>query len=130
MQFLAIVCYIYIVHQYLLCVHGMRNINHRIHVIFNNKKNKRSIFNTDNFIIDRSEGLDERYKVEDYDENALENIKWYLTQRDLLKKLENTNDSELNKLAHIEEYDTIYGKNKLAPNLLAGGLFDEWNNDR
>jgi hypothetical protein len=58
-----------------------------------------------NFKMDMNRGLDERYKVEECDENVIENIKTMLRQKDLLKILENSNVSEVTKLEYIEEYE-------------------------
>jgi hypothetical protein len=81
---------------------------------------RRSTFNTS--------GIDERYEnmYKEEEGNITDICKW-IRQQKLLKKLENSNISEIIKLAEINEYNRIFEPSKLSSNLEAGGLFDDWN---
>lgn len=81
---------------------------------------RRSTFNTS--------GIDERYEnmYKEEEGNITDICKW-IRQQKLLKKLENSNISEMIKLAEIDEYNRIFEPSKLSSNLEAGGLFDDWN---
>jgi hypothetical protein len=81
---------------------------------------RRSTFNTS--------GIDERYEnmYKEEEGNITDICKW-IRQQKLLKKLENSNISEIIKLAEIDEYNRIFEPSKLSSNLEAGGLFDDWN---
>jgi hypothetical protein len=81
---------------------------------------RRSTFNTT--------GIDERYEYlyKEQQGNITDIHKW-MEQMKLLKKLENSNISEIIKLAEIDKYNRVYEASKMSPNLQAGGLFDDWN---
>jgi hypothetical protein len=81
---------------------------------------RRSTFNTS--------GIDERYEnmYKEEEGNITDICKW-IRQQKLLKKLENSNISEIIKLAEIDKYNRVYEASKMSPNLQAGGLFDDWN---
>ncbi len=81
---------------------------------------RRSTFNTS--------GIDERYEnMYKEEEGNITDICNWIRQQKLLKKLENSNISEMIKLAEIDEYNRIFEPSKLSSNLEAGGLFDDWN---
>ena len=54
-------------------------------------------------------------------------------QLELLNYLNKTNDSEINKLLALENYEKQFNtdtdKSPYKPNLFAGGLFTDWNRD-
>jgi hypothetical protein len=81
---------------------------------------RRSTFNTS--------GIDERYEnMYKEEEGNITDICNWIRQQKLLKKLENSNISEMIKLAEIDEYNRIFEPSKISSNLEAGGLFDDWN---
>jgi hypothetical protein len=52
-------------------------------------------------------------------------------QLEILNYLNKTNDSEINKLLALENYEKQFNTDKspYKPNLFAGGLFTDWNRD-
>ena len=81
---------------------------------------RRSTFNTS--------GIDERYEQLYTETGAnISEIHQWMEQMKLLKKLGNSNISEIIKLAEIDKYNRIFEPSKISSNLEAGGLFDDWN---
>ena len=80
------------------------------------------------------EGYDARYPFkkthtsmeEDWD--MVFRIQKKISKMRLLKYLNDTNNSESEKLAMLEKYDHYYGDPLYKPNISKGGLYDDWNN--
>lgn len=82
-------------------------------------------YNLTSYKVNYNQGIDMRYpNSTDFDD--LLNLKIYENYQkfDLLKKLESTKVSELDKLKFIEQSNMI--NPSFAPNITAGGLFDDF----
>jgi hypothetical protein len=71
-------------------------------------------------------GLDERYTNEGVDVDVVHKIEKNILQLELLKKLENPKIAILTKKSIIEEYHYLFEEKKIAPDLSAGGLYNEF----
>ena len=87
--------------------------------------NRNRIFNNFNKEIKFHEGLDMRYPEEFKDLEEISKINNYFIKYRLLKSLENKNISSNYKISLIEGKGII--ETSYSPNILAGGLFNDYN---
>jgi hypothetical protein len=75
----------------------------------------------------QSNGMDERYNLtETVNYELIYNISRFFKAQKLIQTLENKDVSIHTKLDYIKEYDFEINSSITAPNLAAGGLWDEW----
>jgi len=77
------------------------------------------------------DGLDGRHNAtEQVDDELIYNISRFFYKQKLLKTLEDNAVSIHTKLEHIREYESQNCPSISVPNIQAGGLWDEWINDK
>jgi hypothetical protein len=62
------------------------------------------------------------------EKSILQKLKKYNYQMNLLKKLENSEVGEFEKIKAIEEYNYLIESSKYISNIEKGGLYSDWNN--
>ena len=60
--------------------------------------------------------------------NTLNKLRKYNYQMNLLKKLQNMNVNEFEKIRAIDEYNYLMESSKYVANIESGGLYKNWNN--
>jgi hypothetical protein len=77
------------------------------------------------------DGLDSRHNAtEQVDDELIYNISRFFYKQKLLKTLEDNTVSIHTKLENIRDYESQNYPLICAPNIQAGGLWDEWINDK
>lgn len=70
----------------------------------------------------------EKIYDEEQEKNMMEKLRKYSYQMNLLKKLENSQIGEFEKIRAIEEYKYVMESSKYISNIESGGLYSDWKN--
>ena len=70
----------------------------------------------------------EKIYDEEQEKNTLEKLRKYSYQMNLLKKLENSQIGEFEKIRAIEGYKYVMESSKYISNIESGGLYSDWKN--
>ena len=73
-------------------------------------------------------GFDNRYNGSENVDDIILNIKKFNRKMELLKTLENNNLSNHVKVEILKKYNNYETDCSVKPNILAGGLFKDWDN--